>query len=253
MQSNNTLVIANTPVRQDAEGRYCLNDLHRASGGDNKNKPNIWTANQQTKDLVAEVEIAGNPAIVSRQKLGTYACKELVYAYAMWISPKFHLAVIRAYDSLVSVKKEDNALPMLDAQLLFVEKASSILRCSETSKIRLLANVASNNGLPSNLLPHYTDEQLTRALGDLLKENGSPYSARSMNPILCRMGYLEKLTRRSKGKDWKEFWSITEAGLGYGKNETSTASPNETQPRWYVDKFPELLREISEFMFGKAA
>lgn len=98
----NFLNIANTPIGQDAQGRYCLNDLHRAAGEEPRHKPGNWLMLDQTRELVAEIEIAGITAIYSRQGLGTYVAKELVYAYAMWISAGFHLKVIRAYDAMVA-------------------------------------------------------------------------------------------------------------------------------------------------------
>ena len=98
----NSLIIANTPIGQDAQGRYCLNDLHRAAGEEPRHKPGNWLMLDQTRELVAEIEIAGITAIYSRQGLGTYVAKELVYAYAMWISAAFHLKVIRAYDAMVA-------------------------------------------------------------------------------------------------------------------------------------------------------
>lgn len=98
----NNMTIANVSIRQDADGRYCLNDLHRAAGEEARHKPGNWLMLEQTKALAAEIEIAGIPAIQSKQGLGTFVVKELVYAYAMWISPTFNLQVIRAYDAQVA-------------------------------------------------------------------------------------------------------------------------------------------------------
>jgi KilA-N domain len=103
-QSLVTLKISDIAVRQDAEGRYCLNDLHKSAGGEQKHQPANWIRLQQTTDLIdflISEESTGEIApIVTKQGVGTFSSKELVYAYAMWISAKFHIAVIRAYDQL---------------------------------------------------------------------------------------------------------------------------------------------------------
>lgn len=91
------------------DGLYSLNDMHRASGSDKKHQPAFFMRNQETKDLIKEVEATDNIKAVKRvqggndkSKQGTYVCKDLVYRYAMWISPKFALLVIRTFDKLVT-------------------------------------------------------------------------------------------------------------------------------------------------------
>ncbi len=93
------LTVCNISVRQDTEGRYCLNDLHNVAGGVGHHQPAKYFATQGSQDLISEI---GGLAVSSQRGRngGTYACKELVYAYAMWISPKFNLQVIRAYDAM---------------------------------------------------------------------------------------------------------------------------------------------------------
>lgn len=102
MNSSTPLILAETIIRQDEFGRFCLNDLHRAAGENSKHQPSNWLRLQQTIDLIEEVSIPQIRGIESKQGLGTFAIKELVYAYAMWISPKFHIEVIRAYDAQVT-------------------------------------------------------------------------------------------------------------------------------------------------------
>lgn len=102
------LAIAGQGIRQDVDGRYCVNDLHRAAGGEARHRPGYWLAADQTKALVTEVEKAGIPAIRTKQKVGTFVARELVYAYAMWISAAFHLQVIRSFDALATGRPQQD-------------------------------------------------------------------------------------------------------------------------------------------------
>lgn len=99
------LTILTSEIRQ-FDGLYSLNDLHKASGGADKHRPTFFMRLDTTQALMAEIRCADVHIIPSRivtgrgKAQGTYVCKELVYAYAMWISPSFHLKVIRAFDAL---------------------------------------------------------------------------------------------------------------------------------------------------------
>lgn len=100
-----------TQIRQDEQGRFCLNDLHQASGGESRHRPAYWLSNQQTQELIGEISKDGIPSILTKQGLGTFVSKELVYSYAMWISSKFHLHVIRTFDRAVTNQNSTALLP----------------------------------------------------------------------------------------------------------------------------------------------
>ncbi|WP_053842957.1 KilA-N domain-containing protein [Paracidovorax avenae] len=92
------LTVGDVTVRE-IDGLYSLNDLHRASGGEKRHQPGYFLANDQTKALVAEIETTGIPAVSTKEGRngGTYACREIVVAFAAWISAAFHLKVIRVF------------------------------------------------------------------------------------------------------------------------------------------------------------
>ena len=102
------IVIDDITINTDEEGRYSLNDLHKAAGNEERHKPVHFLKLQSTLELCDEL-VKGKDSYLLHpvnskhgRNGGSYAVRELVYAYAMWISPKFHLEVIRAYDRLAT-------------------------------------------------------------------------------------------------------------------------------------------------------
>ncbi len=127
------LSIANTAIRNH-NNLYNLNDLHQASGALKRHQPANWLRLQQTQELIAELSSDGIPSLQQNQYLraespvphirgtkqnqqvieviqggtnqGTFVCKELVYAYATWISPRFFLQVLRTFDAVISAQPQ---------------------------------------------------------------------------------------------------------------------------------------------------
>ncbi|HII3852926.1 TPA: KilA-N domain-containing protein [Pasteurella multocida] len=146
------LSILNTSIRT-LDNLYSLNDLHKASGNDPKHRPSLFARNEQTRELVEQINIENNRSTkvifalksirggsdISKQ--GTWACEELVLSYAMWISPKFHLIVLRAFLAMHrgEVKPQQLALPepkprgiLLDEEAFYVV-AKAIAKLNEST------------------------------------------------------------------------------------------------------------------------
>ena len=120
------LTILKTSIRQ-SDNLYSLNDLHIASGNDPKHRPTYFVKNQQTQDLVNEIERCENSHIAIKvvkggrnpELQGTWICEELVLSYAMWISPKFHLIVLRAFLAMQRNQPQQLSLPEPEKKYTF--------------------------------------------------------------------------------------------------------------------------------------
>ena len=197
-QNNQPLTIGEITIRQEENGRYCLNDLHKASGNDKKHFPAYFLRNQQTKDLIDEIERSANlhigmdgayanlhmpPVLKINDGInnGTYVVKELVYSYAMWISAKFHLQVIRAYDSMVArlftenskqtliedkTTKEDR-VPLKDAVNMLVAKSKSLTYSDAYKLVHQKFGIQHVDELTMDLVP-VAVEYVHKLMGEYL-------------------------------------------------------------------------------------
>lgn len=130
------LTISNSTIGMK-DGLYSLNDLHMASGGEKKHKPTFFLRSEKTKEIVSELRNSNSLENILRVKRGgegqgTWVCKELVYSYAMWISAKFHIAVVQTFDAVASEyqrldKQLDRLCRNLDAVTINLSNAGRFL------------------------------------------------------------------------------------------------------------------------------
>jgi phage regulator Rha-like protein len=230
---------------------------------------------KRTIDTLVERGVIQPPQIVIAERINglgliqksehyvfTHEHKRDTFVVVAQLSPEFTAKLVDRWQELeaaaastsqqVSIQSDAYTLPYqptLEIQVL--ELTMRRLRVSETSMIRMIAAFCKSNNINSDFLPEYVNEPLVRAITPLLKEMGSDLSskvARTVNPALEAMGILVHLSRNSKSKGIKKFWSLTEEGLKYGRNETSPSDPRETQPLFFVDRFPELLARLEAYL-----
>ena len=155
---SNDLTVLNCSIHGDSQGRFSLNDLHAAAGNLDKDRPTRWLRLGSTQALIQEMSSVQKWSDEQNQPLttkagpvetggGTYASRELVIAYAMWISPKFMLKVIETFDR---VQQEENARLKVAADAyaelassstdMLISEAALTLNQPRNAFFRLLAN-----------------------------------------------------------------------------------------------------------------
>ena len=249
-----TLTVLGTKIRRDAGQRCNLNDCHKAAGGEKKDGPSYWLALDQTKALIEELgaETTEKPVVsVEGRNGGTYVAEELVYAYAMWISPSFHLTVIRAFRDLVTGKvpqvANSNAASLgrdfrgffSIARLIGLDQNQAALSAARGVKALTGTDPLAVMGL--TLIAPQQEHHLTAS--DIGKELGG-LSGIAANQMIAERGY-QIGKRDAKGRT---YWEPTEKGKPFAVFVDTGKKHSNGSPvrhlRWAAGLISE-LREAS--------
>lgn len=178
------LEVMGQPIRNKGE-LFSANDLWKIAGSENSKRPSMWLENKQTQELINELLEAGIPAtkiyMVTKgrgKNTGVWLCEDLMYAYAAWLSPKFHLLMIRCFkeyaQALITRMRLKGESKRLNDSLVIIRKEagketpSHIFSNEYRMMNRVLVGVPMERYMKEHNIPdgkfrdYLTPEQLTR-------------------------------------------------------------------------------------------
>lgn len=136
----------------------------------------------------------------------------------------------------------------IEAFGIWMQMTGDVLKLDDYSKFLMIKTEGERLSLP--IPPAPKSDGPVDSVTNLLKSNDvmnnrKPMSAVAFNKILIERGYMREIPRiNSKGKN-DPYKSLTDKGIKFGINRWSENSTSPTtQPYFYIDKFPELLKEI---------
>lgn len=197
-----------------------------------------------------------NFALVDYQdQKGEYRpCYSLTKKESLYIATKFddvmRAKLINRWEELENKHREQVQAEQMKPQQSFLQDKLTVanwvmdsLRYSDAARLQLVSHIAEPYGVP---VPDYVHAPngASHAVSELLKERGVELSAIKFNKLALAAGLLEEKTRKGTHGKVHKYYSVTEKGLVYALNDIYKDVPGQTIPKWYDNKFGEVLEII---------
>ena len=155
-----SLILNGKLIRVDEHGRYSLTDLWKAGGSLETKKPSKFERTDRHSELVDILKgrnLPFNPYVKTRGRYngGTWTTKEMIVAYAIYVSADMHMKVIDVFISAASghgekavaiAQNNEDLISLLDKRdELFLTASTQ----SERNEIERLENEISKHTRPS--------------------------------------------------------------------------------------------------------
>ena len=181
-------------------------------------------------------------------------CYSLTKKESLYIATKFddvmRAKLINRWEELEIKHREQVQAEQMKPQQSFLQDKLTVanwvmdsLRYSDAARLQLVSQIAEPYGVP---VPDYVHAPngASHAVSELLKERGVVLSAIKFNKMALAAGLLEEKTRKGTHGKVHKYYSVTDKGLVYALNDIYKDVPGQTIPKWYDNKFEEVLEII---------